>query len=139
MLHVRISLGQQQVAENIELIGRLSDCRTPHDLFIKDDYACVAAVESLKIVNVSNPRSPVEVGSCDTPEWAWGIYLLDNYAYVADKRSDLRIIDVSRPSSPKEVGYHKTPSWVHSIYVLGDYAYVGDCKSGLWILHFTLN
>jgi hypothetical protein len=63
----------------------------------------------LRIINISNPSSPTEVGSCDTPEEAWDVAVSGSYAYVADGLSGLRIINISNPSNPTEVGFYDTP------------------------------
>lgn len=46
-----------------------------------------------------SPDSIVRVGACATPGITWGVFVRDNYAYVAD-RSRTTIVDVSDPSTP---------------------------------------
>lgn len=48
--------------------------------------------------------SIVRVGACATPGVPWGVYVLDDYAYVAT-RGGLAIVDVSIPSNPNMVSY----------------------------------
>jgi hypothetical protein len=38
----------------------------------------------LRVIDVSNPSSPREVGFYDTPGWASGVAVSGTYAYVAD-------------------------------------------------------
>jgi hypothetical protein len=38
----------------------------------------------LRVIDVSNPSSPREVGFYDTPGWAYGVAVSGSYAYVAD-------------------------------------------------------
>jgi hypothetical protein len=38
----------------------------------------------LRVIDVSNPSNPREVGFFDTPGYAYGVYVSGNYAYVAD-------------------------------------------------------
>jgi hypothetical protein len=38
----------------------------------------------LRVIDVSNPSNPREVGYFDTPGYAQGVYVSGNYAYVAD-------------------------------------------------------
>ncbi|TES92745.1 MAG: T9SS type A sorting domain-containing protein, partial [Candidatus Cloacimonadota bacterium] len=89
----------------------------------------------LRIIDVSTPSVPYEVGYYDTPDWANGVYVSGSYAYVADDAA-LRIIDVSTPSAPSEVGYYVTPYWAYGVYVSGSYAYVADRYAGLQIYEF---
>ncbi len=80
---------------------------------------------------------PYEVGYYDTPSLAWDVFVLGNYAYVADCEAGLRIIDISTPSSPFEVGYYDTPWYAWGVFVSGDYAYVADHGGGLRIIDIS--
>ncbi len=90
----------------------------------------------LRIINVSNPAAPSEVGSYDTPGDAWGVAVAGAYAYVADGLMGLRIIDVSNPAALREVGFYDTPWSARGVAVAGDTAYVADGDGGLVILRF---
>ncbi|MEE9450264.1 MAG: T9SS type A sorting domain-containing protein, partial [Ignavibacteriaceae bacterium] len=46
----------------------------------------------LRIIDVSTPTSPVEVGFYDTGVVAWGVALSGSYAYVADQEDGIYII-----------------------------------------------
>jgi hypothetical protein len=61
----------------------------------KGNYAYVAdGSRGLRIIDISAPRSPKEVGSFDTPGWAQGITAKGNYVYLADFGSGLWIFKV---------------------------------------------
>jgi len=77
------------------------------------------------------------VSSYDTQGNANEIYVLGNYAYVADGRKGLQIIDITNPKSPSLVGSHDTPGSAYGVYVLGNYAYVADWNSGLQIIDIS--
>jgi hypothetical protein len=47
----------------------------------------------LQVIDISNPKNPSIVGSCDTPNLAIGIYVTDKYAFVADWYSGLQVIE----------------------------------------------
>jgi hypothetical protein len=117
------------------------------DVYVSGSYAYIAA-EGLRIIDISNPQSPNEVGYFDTPGYARDVHVSGSYAYVAaggkeglriiDIRIiDIRIIDISNPQSPNEVGYFDTPGYARDVHVSGSYAYVaaGD-YGGLCILRF---
>jgi len=89
----------------------------------------------LRIINVSDPSNPYEVGYCDTPDWAWGVVISGSYAYVADCESGLRIINISDPSNPYEVGYCDTPGYANGVVVVDSLAYVADQIGGLRIVN----
>jgi len=92
----------------------------------------------LRIIDISNLASPVEVGAYDTPGWAIGLAVSGDYAYVADYAQGLRVIDISNPASPNEVGSVSTPAnSAFDVSVRGDYAYVADGTAGLRIIDIS--
>jgi hypothetical protein len=74
------------------------------------------------------------VGFFETPGNAYGVAVVDNYAYVADNIRDLRVIDVSAPTSPTEVGFFETPGYAEGVAVVDNYAYVAAYDSGLRVI-----
>ncbi|MEO0087923.1 MAG: hypothetical protein ABIK90_07605 [candidate division WOR-3 bacterium] len=49
------------------------------------------------------------IGYYDTPGFANSLFIVNNYAYVADNDSGLRIINISNPQNPYEVSNFKLP------------------------------
>jgi len=98
------------------------------DVYVSGDYAYVAAGEGgLRVVDVSTPTNPTEVGCYDTPGYANSVAVSGSYAYVADWYAGLRVVDVSDPAHPTEVGSYDTPGSARGVVVSGGYAYVGGC------------
>jgi hypothetical protein len=97
----------------------------------------------LRVIDVSNPASPVELGFVDTPGSAYDVEVVGDFAYVADYRDGgLRVIDVSNPASPVEVGFLEKPGFALDVEVVGDLAYVGFSSSinsdrGLWVIDIS--
>jgi len=123
---------------NVRLIGR---CDMPDNFTFgvaaHGDYAYVADYTAgLRVVSVSDPTQPTEVGYCDTPGHANGVTVIGDLAYVSDGDSGLRVISVADPAHPFEVGNCGTPGWAMEVAVVGDYAYVGD-DSGLSVISVT--
>ncbi|WP_448605243.1 LVIVD repeat-containing protein [Thermoflexus hugenholtzii] len=102
---------------------------------VSGSYAYVAD-GGLRVIDVSNPAAPREVGFYDTLGWALGVAVSGSYAYVADGNKGLRVIDVSNPAAPREVGVYDTPGGAEDVAVSGSYAYVADGSGGLVILRF---
>jgi len=96
-------------------------------------YAYIADGDGLEIVDVSDPNNLIEVGYFDTPGWAVDLYVVGDYAYVAEDDYGIIILDVSDPSNPQEVGHYDTPGYANKIIVQGNYAYISDYNSGLRI------
>jgi hypothetical protein len=96
-------------------------------LYISGRYAYVAdGSAGFTVIDISNPDSPIIIGSVDTPDSAVDVYVSGNYAYVADYFSGLQVIDISTLSNPVIVGSVATPDRAVGVYVSGNYAYVAD-------------
>ena len=78
------------------------------------------------------------VGSCDTPGSAYGVAVLDTFAYVADWNQGLRIINIEDPQSPYEVGHFDTPNLTEGVAMVDSFAYLADgAVGGLCIVNVT--
>ncbi|MFQ6003281.1 MAG: T9SS type A sorting domain-containing protein, partial [Candidatus Zixiibacteriota bacterium] len=91
----------------------------------------------LQIINVSDPANPDSVGSYDTPGNAYGVFVQDSLAYVADYGSGLQIINVSDPANPDSVGSYDTPANARDVFVRDSLAYVADDWGGLQIINVS--
>ena len=99
-----------------------------YGLAVDGDYLYVAC-EQLYVFDVSDPRNPVEVGRCTTPEFAYNVFVAEGLAYVVDVEFGLRIIDISDPTAPREIGACEIfRSW--QVAVARGYAYLTDDKWG---------
>lgn len=90
-------------------------------------YAFVAAGNTglyILSLNVTNPYAvPQFVSSIDTED-ANDVFILGNYAYIADKNS-LQIVNISDPEAPTLEGKVATTfGKANKVYVVGDHAYV---------------
>src|SRR5512139_5399 len=55
------------------------------NVVLQGNYAYVASeLSGLRVVDISNPAAPTEVGYCGTPGNARSVIVAGNYAYVAD-------------------------------------------------------
>ncbi len=72
-----------QESENVELIGTLyQPWSWAMDVEISGDYAFAVTMNSgLRIVDISNPSAPFEVGYYDTPHSANGIAVSGSYTF----------------------------------------------------------
>ena len=107
---------------------------------LSGDYAYLAGgTGGLRIIDVSEPHNPVEIGTLDTPGQAMDVAVQGDYAYVADHyQGGLRVIAVSEPSAPWEVGSYDTPGHALGVAVLGPYAYVADYWEGLRVIDVSV-
>ena len=64
---------------------------------------------SLRIIDVSNPAAPAELGAFDTSfQTSFGVDVIGGLAYMAGGSSGLRVIDVSNPAALVELGFRDT-------------------------------
>jgi hypothetical protein len=68
-------------------------------------YAYVADRDvGLRVIDVSAPSSPIEVGLNDTPRKAHGVAAAGGYVYVADDKFGIEIFDASHcPGGVREM------------------------------------
>ncbi len=97
----------------------------------------------LEVMDISNPESPISKGWYKTATGGTGsgrgprgIYVSNNYAYVADSYGGLQIVNTSEPSNLVLVGHHKTPSSSHEISVVDNliYGLVGNGVGELTVI-----
>jgi hypothetical protein len=117
-------------------------------------YVVSDSDDSLSIIDVSNPSSPVEVGSVHDDSLggtatqlngANGVAVSGKYAYVASVQDDaLSIIDIANPAAPVEVGAIKDGvgatrlNGAEYVVVVGKYAYVtSDTDNALSIIDIS--
>lgn len=119
------------------LRGQTGELPDPvEDIHISGSIAYVAAGEGgLRVIDISNPDAPVAISGYDTPGWASGVHVADDYAYVAD--GDLLVLDVTDPNIPRQVTIHATPGEATDIYITDRYAYLADGSAGLSVIDIS--
>ena len=113
---------------------------TPWGVHLHEGLAYVPArTAGLEVFDVSRPTTPVRIGDVDTPASARSIVIVDDVAYVAERRpiggerGGLQIIDVSDPTSPQLISSIVPGSSASVVEVHGDLAYLGD-DFGLFVI-----
>jgi hypothetical protein len=87
----------------------------------------------LQVLDVSNPKAPVELGSFTKGDLFLGVALAGKYAFVADKASTLWVVDVSDPKMPTEAGSCVTTGEPQRVFVARNHAYVADDDGAMHI------
>jgi hypothetical protein len=109
----------------------------PHfveDVAISGTLAYVAAGGAgLRVVDVSNPVLPTEIGAWDSRGYAQGVAVAGTITYLADGPYGLRLVDVSKPSQPVEIGSAYSMNYAFDVAVQGPYAYIAAAGAGLLI------
>jgi hypothetical protein len=103
-------------------------------LAVAGKHVYVSLSDSLRVLDVSNPASPREVGVCGNLELAGRVTAHGPYAYVAADFNGMRVIDVANPAKPKEVGSFEGAANVTKVALAETYAYLADYSGGLYIV-----
>src|SRR5262249_19684831 len=102
---------------------------TTNQAAVSGSHVYVAAGSAgLHVLDISDPKTPVLVGTVDTPGIATRVVIKKPYAYVADA-SGLRVIDITNPTSPVIAGSVQTSNGASDLAVSGSYAYVAGSPS----------
>ncbi len=110
------------------------DMWTPRDMVFTDQIVYIADEWGLRLIDVSNPFAPTELGFIRLIEWpdgnvmssAVGVAVNGTLAYVASEEAGLKIVDVSNPVSPTLVGVCCWPGFAQDVVVAQGFAYVAD-------------
>jgi len=117
-----------------QAVGQTEDFSYIHGIYVTGTHAFVAAgIAGLRVLDISDPTAPVEVGSYG--KGAGDIFVLNSTAYVATDNEGLYILDVSDPTAPRQIGHVGGLSAgdycnYESVIARGHYAYTaaGTCR-----------
>jgi hypothetical protein len=73
----------------------------------------------MRIIDVSDPAKPKEIGFFEGPGNVTKIAIVERYAYLADFSGGLYIVDILNPKKPQKIGRHGD-------FVVGDVAITGS-------------
>lgn len=118
---------------NTHLIGQCTSPSSARSVTVFGDYAYVADVVHLRIINIANPAEPFEEGNYQTYQSSEDLAVSGDFAFVADWDPGLRIIDISNSAAPFEIGYYD-PGDARGVDIDENYAFVASGGAGLWIL-----
>jgi hypothetical protein len=88
-----------------------------------------------RIINVADPANPNWIGGDDGLGGSGGIFINNNYAYIAVS-SSLQIIDVTNARNPELTGTYITPGVLSNIYIRGNFAFI-TYNHGLSIINIS--
>lgn len=91
----------------------------------------------VRVLDVSNPAAPTELGSVTVDGYVRGLALSGNLLCVASHYDGLRVIDVSNPASPVEVGSAPTADTALSVAAVGNIAYVAVSSAGVAVFDLS--
>jgi hypothetical protein len=122
---------------DMKLVGTCDIPNFAEEIVLSGNYAYISGKKGLQIVDISDPLHPITKGLYETLDYAEGLVIFENYAYVAARSSGLQIIDISDPLNPTLEGSYGTPYFSRGIAFLDDYAYMADWNLGLRIINVS--
>lgn len=129
------ALGDGLLCKGRDVLGSLALPGSARGVAVAGGTAYIANdFFGLRIIDVSNPASPVLLGTLDTPGQALRVTVVGTTAYVADYTAGLQIIDVSNPASPALIGSFDTAGEAEEVRVADGLAYIADGTAGLQIV-----
>ncbi len=127
----------RQDSLNISRVGQFNTSVHAYETAVSGNYQYVAtSTAGLRVVNIANPASPVEVGSYTSSGFQiQNLQVVGNYVYATDYYSGLYIFNISNPTSPQLVGT-RTLEHPRGLAISGNYAYIAD-YSNLRIINIS--
>ena len=105
---------------------------------VEGHYAYLSNEFRFRILDVSDPSSPVDRGSLDLyPDGVGGLDVTGSLAYLANGTGGLRIVDVTNPSSPTVRGSYHTAHYPGTVFTADGLAYLTEWAGGLEIVDVT--
>ncbi|OPY48945.1 MAG: LVIVD repeat protein [Methanosaeta sp. PtaU1.Bin060] len=128
-------------------LDMVSVLHPPEGLYFRNiklagNYAFVASLSKgddplsrgeLVMINISNPYKP-EVSDISNDGAGFGLFIKDNYAYVAAGQEGLHIYEIREPPSVRIVGRCKTPGTAWDVWLSGNHAFIADNENGLAVV-----
>ncbi|HDQ99373.1 MAG TPA: T9SS type A sorting domain-containing protein [candidate division WOR-3 bacterium] len=121
-------------------LGELSSPRDASGLAVAGNRVYVTDTRfGLRVVDVSDPARPEEVGSIQLPGSTLGVALSAdaNHAFIASDTAGFRVVDVSDPADPVELGYYLAPGSVREVSGRDNLAFLACDDSALVILDIS--
>jgi hypothetical protein len=141
MLIITLIIPKDATAQDslgVSCLGWLSTFHS-NDIEIQGNFAYIAdpSVDNggggLRIVDITDPTNPHEVGSILSQYGAGGIAVYGDYAYLTRGAQGLIVFNISDPSNPQEVGVYNSNEYSHNVYVSENYVFWANGDSGLRI------
>jgi hypothetical protein len=109
------------------------------DIAVAGDFAYLADVPGVSIIDISDVTAPVEVARIDRllNHHHQSVAVAGHYLYIGEIGSGMRVFDITDPSEPVELVTFDTQTKVWDITIRGDFAYIAAYDQGLLILDIS--
>jgi hypothetical protein len=145
MKHLIVGLGAMliltglswaQDSLNVTQLGRYDYWNFANDIAKQGAYAYLTDNMNLRIMDVSAPEAPVEIGYCHLPNTSYSVAVNGNYAYVGVGGGDFCIVNVSNPQYPQITGQCALAGGYYVLDVVVNYpfVYAANDNAGLCVV-----
>jgi hypothetical protein len=106
---------------------------TIHGIAVSGDHAYVANSRAgIRVVDISDPSAPVEVGARTLNSYAYGVAVSGTRVIAVSWWAGFYVFDITTPSSPEEIGFLDMGFNMWDVAVEGDLAFIaGSSDNGL--------
>lgn len=120
-------------------IGQMETAGWAANVQVQDDIVYVSASEEgLYVINISDPRNPVELGRYnESIDHIHDIHVVENLAYLGDYTEGFKILDVSDPENLTLLGTFNDGGEVGAFEICDSLAFLADFQDGLEIVNIT--
>ncbi|HNQ68755.1 MAG TPA: T9SS type A sorting domain-containing protein [Bacteroidales bacterium] len=122
---------------NVNGLGHFNKIGNFMSVFVVDTVAYACMDHSLVIVDIRVKTSPQILCVVETEYPVYDVFVVNDYAYIANDEGGLRIIDVYWPDYAYEVGYLDTDGYSYGIFAEGNTVYLADATGGLKIINVS--
>jgi hypothetical protein len=109
------------------------------DLAYLVDFEIVSGAPNfLRVLDVSEPTAPAELGSLAVPGVTNDVDIVGDRVFLASGRSGWRVIDVTDPTAPVEIASLSAAGYARALEVIGDLAYLTDSQKSFHLGDISL-
>lgn len=119
----------------LALVGSLDG--PAESVIVSGRHAYVSTGAELRVIDLSDPTSPAQVGSFTAPDRIYGFAVADDRVYLACGLEGLQIVDTSDPSRPTLLGMYATPGQAVSVAPGFDIVLVVNLMTGLEVVDLS--
>ncbi|MFC1975808.1 LVIVD repeat-containing protein [Chloroflexota bacterium] len=124
-------------SQPLELVGHLDG--TAGGVFaLAGDYIYMASGKNgLRVIDISDPVVPLDVGFFHTPDAVSDVAVSGNYIFVSVVDQTLRVLDNSNPTELLEIGRYHAPDEILDVKVSDNHVYLATGDSGLRVVDIS--
>jgi hypothetical protein len=119
---------------NLRRLGSHAVSGSARVIQTRGNLAFIGADAELRVIDISNPATPHNVGSYRAGSLIRSIGIMDNFIYLANEGGALEVIDISEPAFPVKVDGYQMGGIAVDIQVVGTLAYLARADQGVRVL-----